>query len=208
MSKSSASWVPQILVAVVVGVALSACGAGTAVKAAGTTSSTPASSSSSPVSNWPPPGGPTEEPAADEDAADEAIKTFTVGDVATVTQGDEDAATIVVTKAVKTKTGESEYADKPENGRFLVVTMTVKNIGPESFDINPFDFYAVDSEGNHYEYGDGNAFMAIDGKELNATTLNKGEKVTGRIVFDVPNKAVNVVYAPGSQALGQWTVAK
>jgi hypothetical protein len=59
--------------------------------------------------------------------------------------------------------------------------MTVKNIGSEASDINPFDFYAVDSEGNHYEYGDGNAFMAIDGKELNAATLNKGEKVTGRI---------------------------
>lgn len=48
--------------------------------------------------------------------------------------------------------------------------------------------------------------MAIEGKELNAATLNKGEKVTGRVVFDVPNKSVDVVYAPGMQALGQWAV--
>ena len=162
-------------------------------------------SSTSPASSWP--ESPSTEAAA-EAPAEESIKSFKVGDIATVTQGDEDAASILVSKAVKIKTPEMEYADKPENGRFLVVTMTVKNIGSEGFDINPFDFYAVDSEGNHYENGDGNSFGAIDGKDLHAVTLNKGEKVTGRIAFDVPNKAVNVVYAPGMQALGQWPVAK
>ena len=208
MSKSPEVWYPRMIVGLLVAAALSACGAGTAVKAGAPTSSTSASSSTSPVSNVPVASGTTEEDAATDDDTDESIKTFDVGDVATVTQGDQDAATILVSKAVKTRTPESEYGEKPGNGRFLVVTMTVKNIGSEPFDINPFDFYAVDSEGNHYDYGDGNALSAIDGKDLNAVALNKGEKVTGRIALDVPNRAVNVVYAPGLQALGQWAVAK
>ena len=182
---------------------LTACGGGTELVSK--TSSSTSSSTSSPSSDS---SAPSESTSPEPEETEDGPKTFAVGATATVTQGEEDAATIVVTKAIKTRTPEQEYGDKPENGRFLIATMTVKNVGTESFDINPYDFYVVDSEGNHYDYGDGNAFFAIDGKELHAVTLNKGEKVSGRVAFDVPNKTVNMVYAPGQQALGQWVVKK
>ena len=197
------------IVSVAAVAALAACGGGTEMTAKSpSASSSTASSSPSPSSSSSTTNDTTQPEDADADDAEDAIKSFAVGDTATVTQGDEDAATILVTKAVKTRTPEMDYADKPENGRFLVATMTVKNVGTEPFDINPYDFYVVDGEGNHYDYGDGNVFGAIDGKEIHAVTLNKGEKVTGRVAFDIPNKAVNLVYAPGQQALGQWPIKK
>lgn len=181
-------------------VALAGCGGSPGTDIGGnsvkkSTSSVSSSSSSSSSSS--------EETPTTEDTP-EGPQTFAIGEKATITQDGKDAATVVVTKIeVKTRP-ESQFGEKPKNGRFKFVTLVVRAIGTDTFDINPFDFYYRDPEGNKYEYGDGNAFMASDRNMINATTLNPKEQVKGAIVFDVSAKARELVYAPMQQSLALW----
>jgi hypothetical protein len=41
---------------------------------------------------------------------------------------------------------------------------------------------------------------------LHATILSASEIVRGRIVFDAPGEAVELVYAPGLRSLATWTL--
>lgn len=130
---------------------------------------------------------------------------FGIGDTGTVSEGGADIGAITVTKVDQAAQPATNFGDLPKNGRFWIVTIKARAIGTSTFDINPFDFYIRDSDGTRFEYGDGNAIGAIEGKELDATTLNPGEQATGRIVFDAPaSGALELVYAPGLRALGSW----
>lgn len=144
------------------------------------------------------------EPAEDKGQEEEpkGPKAFPIGGTATITQGDKDAAVIALGKpAVKAK-DPSMFGDKSKNGHFLIFPITVRAIGTDTFDINPFDFYVRDAQGNKFDYGDGTLYM--DDRGINATTLNPKEQVKGIIVFDAGKAAHEIVYAPLGQALGFW----
>lgn len=128
-----------------------------------------------------------------------------IGDSMDISEDGVKVATITLTKVVKTTRPESSFGEKPKYGRFLIVTIQVKAL--KQFEINPFDFYATDAEGTHYEYANGNALFAVD-ETLDVADLSPGEKLKGRIVFDVPKQALSVVYAPGIGSVGMWSVPK
>lgn len=151
------------------------------------------------------PSAATDEDTAEPEETQEeesGPKGFNVGQVATITKGDADAAEITIGKPKFTTKNANEYLDKAKNGTFAIFPIEVKAVGKETFDINPFDFYARDAEGTRFEYGDGS--MYLDDKGINATTLNPGEKIKGFIALDINKNTHELVYAPTGQALGFW----
>ena len=70
------------------------------------------------------------------------------------------------------------------------------------FDVNPFDFYVRGDDGTHYDYGEGNTLGISGDDDLNGTTLTKGEKLAGKLVFDVPSRHARLRTRFG--ALYEW----
>lgn len=130
-------------------------------------------------------------------------KALAIGSPATITQDEKDAARVTIGKPTRKAKDPSDFGDKSKNGNFLIFPIVVKAIGSDTFDINPFDFYVRDAEGNKFDYGDGAMYLSAD-NTLNATTLNPGEQVKGVLVFDAGKATNEVVYAPMGQSLGFW----
>jgi len=139
--------------------------------------------------------GGTATGGAQEDSA--AGAPLAVGETATVTNNDEPAADITVSSVKVSAKTLGEFGQKPENGSYKVIAVSAKNLGKDSFDVNPFDWYYRDAAGNKFEYGAASISSGFTGKDFGASTLNVGEQTSGSIVFDVPAAAKELVYAPG-----------
>lgn len=125
-------------------------------------------------------------------------KSFPMGYKATITT-DDDGEVLHVTVA-SPRTAKGDEFIKPEKGRFLVVTVTYEALAAAQ-DINPFDLLVTTTAGERIQP----TFGPEVGQQLNAATLNKGEKAKGSVVFDVPTKGVTgIAYAPAGQVLGTW----
>lgn len=130
------------------------------------------------------------------------------GQPAAIAQNGSPAASVVVQSVTTSTTASSEYGDPPANGYFVVVTVAVSS-SINGFDVNPVDFYDVDSNGTHYSMGDGNAFEALPPgtNELDLSTLNQGENATGQLAFDSATPHGEIVYAPNYDGapLAEWS---
>jgi hypothetical protein len=85
----------------------------------------------------------------------------------------------------KTTLGDS-FLNTKAQGTFCVVTVSVKNIGDEAQLFAGSNQKAYDGRGAEYE-NDGSAeFYANDDNQTFLNDVNPGNKVTGKIVFDVP----------------------
>jgi len=146
-------------------------------------------------------------PSDDESSDDTGPTTIKIGQTAEITLNDQDGATVKISKVSVASGALDTYGEKPKNGRFKIVTVAAANSGSEGFDVNPFDWYYLGADGTKYEYGDDNSITSgYDGKDFNSTTLNKGEKTSGTMVFDVPASAKKLVYAPNfdSEPIAIW----
>jgi len=101
------------------------------------------------------------------------------------------------------------YGERPQNGYYVIVTARA---GADQgytggYDVSTSDFYALVG-GQHYDEGDGNAYQALSdiNSELGYTTLAAGETTSGKLVFDLPSRHGEIVYAPnyGGQPLAEW----
>jgi len=93
----------------------------------------------------------------------------------------------VVTKVdcAKTKVG-NEYLNKKAQGKFCMVSVTVKNIGKEAQLFHGSSQKAMDAQGTEFS-NDGAAEMYAN--QDNATFLNEinpGNSAKGRLIYDVP----------------------
>ena len=130
----------------------------------------------------------------------------TVGNASTSTT----EATVTVRSATVTTRPADAYGEAPANGYFVVVRVSAA-ADPSytgGFDINEFDFYALEG-GSHYDPGDGNAYSALTNGQSNSdltATLAAGETSTGWISFDVPGPHGQIVYAPNldGQPIAEW----
>ncbi len=128
-----------------------------------------------------------------------ATKIFKMGSTAIITQDGKETLKITVSKPREV---EPDVFFKPQKGRFLAVTVECVALAPA--DVNPFDFVALAADGTRYEFTVG---PESAGEQMNAATLNEGEKLKGVIVFDVPKKGITgIAYAPLSQVLGTWRI--
>ena len=93
----------------------------------------------------------------------------------------------VVTKVETSAQVGSQYVNKTAQGQFVLITMTVKNIGsvPQTmFDANQ---EALDPKGARYHSDSGAGIYAnSDVAQTWITPINPGNAITGKVVFDVP----------------------
>lgn len=133
--------------------------------------------------------GDTKQNAPTEEAKD-SDEDKTVG----LNQPVRDGKFEFVVKKVQTgvsSVGES-FMEQKAQGQFVVVTVTVKNIGNKSQGFSPSDQKLIDNEGREHEPDVSAALLGHDGSESNPIfeDINPGNKVTGKIVFDIPKDAV------------------
>jgi hypothetical protein len=114
----------------------------------------------------------------------------------------EGSADITVTKVGAATREPVDYGSKPERGWFVIVNVKATGTGG-GLDVNPFDFYIKSPNGFKTE---DSTYSSEWGPTLESATLNKGEHVSGTLVFDVPSRHGQIVYAPNLEGapIGIW----
>lgn len=127
------------------------------------------------------------------------------GAPAMITQNGSSAGSVVVQSVNITTQPANSFGEAPANGYFVIANIAASS-SINGFDVNPVDFYAVDSNGTHYTMGDGHAFEALAGDELSVSTLNAGENASGPLAFDTATPHGYIVYAPNLNGapLAEW----
>jgi hypothetical protein len=81
----------------------------------------------------------------------------------------------------------SDFLNKKAQGKFLLVHVTVKNIGDEAQSFFGNNQKLLDSKGRKYEADAEAAIYLADSKSL-YEEINPGNSVKGRVLFDVPKQ--------------------
>jgi archaellum component FlaG (FlaF/FlaG flagellin family) len=70
----------------------------------------------------------------------------------------------------------------PRSGKeYVILNVTIKNLGKDEVSYNPFDFKVQDANGAQ----EGTTYVSLD-DNLSSGTLAPGGKVTGSMAFEVP----------------------
>lgn len=164
-----------VLALVVVGGALG--GGGDDAPSAGTAAEQPAGSAAEPAvpADGAEPAAPAEEPADDAAGIGDAVRDgkfeFTVTEV---------------------ETGVSEVGDEflseEAQGQFVLVHLTVSNIGDEAQMLDGSNQTLVDTEGREHS-ANGSAAIYLDDSQTFLNDINPGNSVEGIVVFDIPADA-------------------
>lgn len=145
---------------------------------------------------------------ADPDAP-AGVVALKLGETAEITQNDGESTGTIQVLAVSTrKKTNSQFGEKPKFGRYVELQIAAQSTAGV-FHVNPFDFFLVSPDGTRYEYSQGNAISEEVSNSLNDASLNPGEKLRGRLLFDAAPAAMQLAYAPGlSQTLATWKLTK
>jgi outer membrane lipoprotein-sorting protein len=92
----------------------------------------------------------------------------------------------VVSADLNAKSG-NEFITAKAGNRFVAVQVLYENTGTDAYNYNPFDWKLTDSAGFSYD----SSFGGI-GPELNAGTIQPGEKARGYITYEVPTTAAGL----------------
>lgn len=114
-------------------------------------------------------GSGAEEPAAIGDTVESGAFAFTVTEVDT---------------SVTEVSDESGFVTETPDGRYVVVDVTVENIGDESGYFDSSSQTLVDVDGKEYSTDTSAEIMADTDSFLNE--INPGNEVEGQLIFDVP----------------------
>lgn len=123
-----------------------------------------------------------------ETAAQAKATTAKVGQKITLSNdglGDKTAVDITVANPKQYAKEPGDFGSKPEHGVFLVLDVTVV-CTEGTYSANPFNFTFVAKDGTVSE----GAFTVNFKPSLNATDLSTGQKVAGKIAFDLPKAAL------------------
>jgi len=139
-------------------------------------------------------GGSKNQPAK----VNEAVKTesqptasqpseFKVGDI--IKLGDREFTVNNVKKAKSL----GQFQTAKTGKEYVVVNVTIKNLGKDEVSYNPFDFKLQDSNGAQ----ESQTFATLD-DSLNSGTLASGGKVTGSIPFEAPegDSGLKLIFQP------------
>lgn len=96
-----------------------------------------------------------------------------------------DAVEVTLSDPEQHESEPGDFGSDAENGVFLVLSVTVV-CTEGAYSANPFNFKFVAADGTVYEQ----AFAIGFDPGLNATELAKGQRTSGKIVFDVPVAAL------------------
>jgi len=98
----------------------------------------------------------------------------------------------VVTKVEPglTEIGDNPYLARKAQGQFVIVSMSVKNIGDKPQDFSPSAQKLFDGEGRSFQ-SDANAQIALGGSDIPLYgNINPGNSVEVKVVYDMPQGAV------------------
>jgi hypothetical protein len=79
------------------------------------------------------------------------------------------------------RSGAFDYNTPKAGKEYVIVNVTIRNLGKDEIDYNPYDFKVQDANGAQ----ESETFAILD-DSLNSGTLAAGGKVTGSIPFEVP----------------------
>lgn len=120
-----------------------------------------------------------ENPGAEQPAA-----TARIGD--TVTDGDL-AFTVTNVQTGVASVGDEYYSETPD-GQYVIVEVTVRNVGTEPATFDDSSQYLYNAQGHRFS-SDSAATMILDEGESFFNEINPGNSVTGKIAFDMPEGA-------------------
>jgi hypothetical protein len=138
-----------------------------------------------------------QQPAADQHAADkdgekaaapaDAKQQGTAGLGDAVRDGKFEFTVTKVDRGVKQVGGD--LVGEKAQGRFVLVHVTVKNIGDKSQLLDDTSQTVRDTQGREFD-ADSMAAMVIDGNDVFLNEINPGNTVKGVLVYDMPKDAV------------------
>jgi hypothetical protein len=80
----------------------------------------------------------------------------------------------------------SEYLNEKAQGKFCIISVTVKNIGKKAQTFSGSSQKASDAEGTEFSNDTGAEIYANEGSATFLEEINPGNEVKGRLIFDVP----------------------
>ncbi len=80
-----------------------------------------------------------------------------------------------------------EFVGRKAQGQFCLVTLTVQNIGDESQTFSDSDQRGHDSKGREYTPDSEAGLYANENTDVWLNEINPGNKITGILVFDIPD---------------------
>lgn len=127
---------------------------------------------------------------ADQDTTEAPEQTKTTARTPKLGQPVRDGKFEFIVKSVKcgVRTVGDEFLNRKAQGQFCLVTLTVRNIGDESQTFNDFDQRGYDSKGSQYKPDSEAGIYANENNEVWLTEINPGNKITGVLVFDIPDE--------------------
>ena len=125
-----------------------------------------------------------------------------------ITQDGDPAATVTITAVRITTTADYKSSTGPQNGYFAIATIIVTTVPTfnQVFYIGAGDFGAI-VNGVHVNEGNGNAAAIANSADVlgSDVTLGAGQKITKKLLFDVPSKHGTILYAPAyGPVITQW----
>lgn len=118
-------------------------------------------------------------------ATTEAKKKATIG---TAVRDGKFEFTVTKVDCSKTHVGSSDLGQRAQ-GKFCLVSVTVKNIGKEAQTFDADAQKAIAANGTTYDADSGAAFYVNDDNQTFLNNINPGNQVKGIIPFDVPKDA-------------------
>lgn len=98
-----------------------------------------------------------------------------------------------VVKAVEpglTEVGDNPYLAKKAQGQFVVITLSVQNIGDRAQGFSPSDQKLIDTQGRSFD-SDAEAQITSGGSDIPlGDNINPGNAVDVKVVYDMPRDAV------------------
>jgi hypothetical protein len=89
-----------------------------------------------------------------------------------------------------TEVGDNPYLAKKAQGQFVVVTLSVQNIGDRAQGFSPSDQKLIDNQGRSFD-SDATAQIALGGSDIPVwDNINPGNTVEVKVIYDMPRDAV------------------
>jgi hypothetical protein len=140
-------------------------------------------------------------PDVEAPAVDPADWRGRVGRPGTVTR-DSRTVDVVTVTAVRSSTATAGLP-RPRNGRYLVVSVTIA--ATDTLEVNPYDFAVRMPDGRRFRFDEGNADSSRLADVLYQRPVFTGQRLSGRLMFDVPPGHGTVVYTPFPGTSFAWT---